>query len=184
MDHILTRSEKNSHYGPYHMDQNLIAEQAKNIAALLRSLMRELGAGLQDQALDLPLAQLRVCGVLRTGPRSMSALSRELGVSLSAVTQIADRLERAGMVTRIAKGTDRRVRRLELTERGETIMRLHDQARVERLSAALAKLNDAKRQEAAAALQTLVGAVAAARSENGDREEQPTAHPTNSEVLL
>ena len=45
----------------------------------------------------------------------MSSLGRELGVSLSAITQIADRLERAGLVTRVAKGGDRRVRRLELT---------------------------------------------------------------------
>ena len=47
-------------------------------------------------AAELPLAQLRVCGVLCDGPRPMSAVSRELGVSLSAMTQIADRLERAG----------------------------------------------------------------------------------------
>ena len=39
----------------------------------------------------------------------MSALGRKLGVSLSAMTQIADRLERADMVKRVAEDSDRRV---------------------------------------------------------------------------
>ena len=49
----------------------------------------------------------------------MSALSREFGVSLSAMTRIADRLERARLVKRVAEGGDRRIRHLQLTPRGE-----------------------------------------------------------------
>ena len=150
------------------MDQNLIVEQAKAIASLLRSLMRELGAGLQDQALDLPLAQLRVCGVLRTGPRSMSALGRELGVSLSAVTQIADRLERAKLVDRMANGDDRRIRSLQLTKRGKSLLRLHDEDRIRRAAAMLRQLTPEAREEAAAVIEMLGRAAAAARSLNRD----------------
>ena len=85
-------------------------EQAENVAALLRSLMRELTAGLDDPAVDLPLAQLRVCTVLHGGPRPCRRSAANWASPLSAITQIADRLERAGLVTRVAKGSDRRVR--------------------------------------------------------------------------
>ena len=67
----------------------------------------------------------------------MSVLSRELGVSHSAMTQLADRLERAELVNRVAQGGDRRVRCLQLTERGEKMMRQHDEIRVRRISKAL-----------------------------------------------
>ena len=64
----------------------------------------------------------------------MSALGRELGVSLSAMTQIADRLERASLVDRVNQGADRRVRLLQLTEKGQEMMRRHDEVRVRRIS--------------------------------------------------
>jgi len=60
-------------------------------------------AGLNDPAVELPLAQLKVCSLLYGGPLSMSAWA-ELGVSLSAMTQIADRLERARLVKRVNQG--------------------------------------------------------------------------------
>ena len=98
-------------------------------------------AGDDDVVAELPLAQLRVCGILHRGPRPMSALGRDLGVSLSAMTQIADRLERASLVKRVAEGNDRRVRCLRLTPRGESIMQRREDARAEHASAALARLS-------------------------------------------
>lgn len=68
-------------------------DEAKRMTELLMSLMRDIFA-VDDQASELPMRQLRVCAMLYEGSRSMSSLSRELGVSLSAMTQIADRLER------------------------------------------------------------------------------------------
>jgi DNA-binding MarR family transcriptional regulator len=170
-----------------HNHNDHILVQAKNVATLLRSLLRELSSGLDDPAVDLPLAQLRVCTVLHGGPRTMSDLGRELGVSLSAITQIADRLERAGLVARTAKGADRRVRRLELTDRGEKMMRLHEGARLQRMSAALEHLTPKQRQDVAAALQTLVHAAGAANNgrdgQDGDHERR-TPHFAKSEALL
>ncbi len=101
---------------------------------------------------------MRVCGILYRGPRPMSALGRELGVSLSAMTQIADRLERARLVRRVAEGTDRRVRCLRLTPRGERIMRRREEARLRRVRAALARLSEEARTEVLVALQRLVRA--------------------------
>jgi DNA-binding MarR family transcriptional regulator len=82
----------------------------------------------------------------------MSAMGRELGVSLSAMTQIADRLERAGLVKRVVQGPDRRVRQLQLTPRGDRIMQGREQARVARVLGALERLTPEARDHVETAL--------------------------------
>jgi len=151
------------------MDQTEPLEQAKAAAALLLALTRRVIAMDHDPAAGLPLAQLRVCGILYGGPRPMSALGRELGVSLSAMTQIADRLERARLVKRVAGGTDRRIRCLRLTPRGARIMRLREEARVHRVLAALEHLSPQVRSEVVVALETLLGACDATRGRDGQQ---------------
>jgi hypothetical protein len=98
----------------------------------------------------------------------MSALSRELGVSLSALTQIADRLERVRLVKRVTEANDRRVRCLQLTARGEKIMRKRREARVLRTLAVLEQLPGDQREAVRASLQILVDACSAvySRAEN------------------
>jgi DNA-binding MarR family transcriptional regulator len=150
------------------MDQTASQEQAAAFVGLLQSLLRELTIGSSDPAVELPLGQLRVCRVLCNGPQSISAISRELGVSLSAVTQLADRLERARLVRRLAEDNDRRIRCLRLTARGERLLRLHDEERIRHMAAALARLTPKARDEAAAALDGLVRASIAARRHDGD----------------
>jgi len=166
------------------MDSTGTMEQAQTMATLLHDLLRQLAAGTEDDpAVELPLAQLRVCSVLHQGPRSMSAISRELGVSLSAMTQIADRLERTELVQRIARGDDRRVRCLQLTERGEKIMRLHKDVRVRRIATALEHLNPAARNGVTAALQTMVQACIATKGQDKHPKEDHS-HPPVSEAIL
>jgi DNA-binding MarR family transcriptional regulator len=157
------------------MNHAATREQAKTFTTLLPALMRQLAAGVRDPAAELPLAQLRVCGVLCGGPRPMSAVSRELGVSLSAMTQIADRLERARLVKRMPKGDDRRIRCLQLTDRGERMMRLREEARVERALAVLAHLPPKAREDSLTALQKLIRACVAIREQD--------AHPPVMKVL-
>jgi DNA-binding MarR family transcriptional regulator len=162
-------------------------EQAAALIGSLQSLLRELSIGSTDPAVELPLAQLRVCRVLCSGPQSISAISRELGVSLSAVTQLGDRLERAKLVRRLAEDNDRRIRCLQLTARGERLLRLHDEERVRRMAAALGELTPQARQEAAAALDMLVLASAAARSRDGNGKSDGTGDGSlnsTSKVLL
>jgi DNA-binding MarR family transcriptional regulator len=150
------------------MDRTVSQEQAATIVGLVQSLLRELTAGSNDPAIELPLAQLRVCRVLSSGLQSISAISRELGVSLSAITQIADRLERAHLVRRVTEGEDRRVRCLQLTSRGEKLLRLHDEERIRRMTAALEQVTPEAREETVKMLRGLVQASIAARSQNGD----------------
>ena len=151
------------------MDAIVTLEQTRLAANLLVELTRRFFVPDDDQIADLPVAQLRVCGVLSgdAGPRAMSSLSRELGVSLSAMTQIADRLERAGLVRRVAEGSDRRVRCLQLTERGERIMRKREEVRLGRMAAAWGHLSPGARREVLAGLQTLADAFAAASEPSG-----------------
>jgi DNA-binding MarR family transcriptional regulator len=138
-------------------------DDAKRVAELLMSLMRDIFA-VDDQASELPVRQLRVCAMLYEGSRSMSSLSRELGVSLSAMTQIADRLERAGLVKRAFEGNDRRVRCLQLTLRAQRIMRLREKSRIQRASAALEQLAPEERKNVLTTLQALRSACCATLS--------------------
>jgi len=171
-------------YGLRLMDRTGTMEQAQMMATLLHELLRQLAAGVDDDpVVELPLAQLRVCGVLYRGARPMSALSRELGVSLSAMTQIADRLERAQLVKRVVRGDDRRVRCLQLTERGEKMMRLHEEVRVRRISTALEHLHPDARNGVTAALQTMIQACIATKGQ----DRHPTknhSHSPASEAIL
>ena len=171
------------------MDRIVTQEQAAALVGLLQSLLRELAIGSTDPAVELPLAQLRVCRVLCNGPQSISAISRELGVSLSAVTQLADRLERAKLVRRLAEDNDRRIRCLQLTDRGETLLRLHDAERIRRMAAALERLTPEARDQAAATLDMLARASAAARGQDGDGKKDgdgkiDSVHILTSKVLL
>src|SRR5436190_11096387 len=89
------QSAKNGHRvnGSVPAVDTVVHDQARELTSLFVSLTRQLFV-LDDFVAEMPLRQLRVCVLLYDEPRSMSVLSRELGVSLSAMTQIADRLER------------------------------------------------------------------------------------------
>ena len=137
------------------MDQTPLLDQARTLAAVLAEVMSRLAAPDDRLATSLPLAQLRLCRILYGGPRPMSALSREVGVSSSALTQIADRLEKARLVSRAPCGSDRRVRHLQLTERGRELVQRRESARVQRVLAVLEKLSPAQRHEVTAAIETL-----------------------------
>ena len=143
------------------MSQQDLLETADAIARLIPRLARGLASSDKDPVDNLPLAQLRLCGILSDGPRPMSALSRELGVSLSALTQIADRLERARLVKRVAEESDRRVRCLQLTARAEKMMRKRREGRVLRALAVLEHLPAPQRKAVRASLETLVHACSA-----------------------
>jgi DNA-binding MarR family transcriptional regulator len=141
-------------------------EEAEKIALLMPALMRQMFTLDDDLSIDLPLAQLRVCAMLRDGPRPMSLLGKELGVSLSAMTQIADRLERAKLVSRVGRENDRRVRCLELTRHGEKIMHRREQSRIQNVSAVLKNVSGSARKEIVAAMEILMKASMDLKAEN------------------
>jgi DNA-binding MarR family transcriptional regulator len=66
----------------------------------------------------LPAAQARLLCMLATGPRRMSELAGLLGIEKAALTGLADRAERRGLVARTAVPGDRRAVSVALTPRG------------------------------------------------------------------
>jgi DNA-binding MarR family transcriptional regulator len=81
-------------------NEAVLLQQAKKLETILPDVMHLMMRHAKGQPLaELP-GQVRVCRILEAGPVTLSALGEELGVTPSAVTQIADRLERAGYVTR------------------------------------------------------------------------------------
>ncbi|MEI7036660.1 MarR family winged helix-turn-helix transcriptional regulator [Fulvimonas yonginensis] len=101
----------------------------------LGSRLRRIGERLQatTQAylatvgIDVPAAQLPVLATLdRHGPLTVGELAQALRLTQPGVTRMADRLQRAGLVTSRRLAGDQRVRRLALSAGGR---RLIDQAR-------------------------------------------------------
>jgi DNA-binding MarR family transcriptional regulator len=148
------------------MGEDILTEQAVQLERLLPRLIRRLFMLPPEHPVnDLPLAQLRVCVILEEGPKPISAISRELDVSVSAATQIADRLEKVGLVERLANAEDRRMRKLQLTAEGGALMQSRRLLRVRRAADALAHIAPEVRETAIHALQTLLEATIATAPE-------------------
>lgn len=138
----------------------------ENLAACAEQLLPDIARRLftlspEDPLSHLPGAQLKLCSLLLNGARTMSQLSEDLNISVSAVTQLADRLEKSDLVERrVADGNDadRRTRYLALTPQGMELMAAWRQWRVQRVEAALAFLAPAEQENVVTALQTLLAA--------------------------
>jgi DNA-binding MarR family transcriptional regulator len=126
---------------------NAVAEIDGSLRIILSHLV-DVG----DKATQLPLRQLHVCVLLIKGPLSMSQLSQKLRCSMSATTQLADRLERTGLIARFSSDTDRRVRCLKLTSKGRRALQTHDGARLRRLNAVFQGVDELTRQKIMAGL--------------------------------
>lgn len=149
-------------------DEKSTAEQAAQLECLLPKLARRLFTlQANSPVADMPVAQLRLCTILQGGPRSMTLLGEELAISVSAVTQIADRLERTGLVERVAEADDRRMKLLRLTESGAELMRGRREMRIERVGEVLARLSPDVRAAALKAIRALVDAADAVGMDTG-----------------
>jgi DNA-binding MarR family transcriptional regulator len=145
-----------------------LLQQAQFVSSTISRITRMVSAiDMNDPAVQLPIAQFRVCSILSEGPRTMTSLSRELGVTLSAMTQIADRLERTQLVERVTESDDRRVKSLQLTPHGTDIMLSRSQRRIHRVARALESLSPEAREQITRALGVLLDAGAAVAG--GDR---------------
>src|SRR5882724_3011841 len=73
----------------------------------------------QFAACGISFARMKLLGALHHGgPRIMSELSEELGVTARNVTALVDALETEGLVRRVPHATDRRATVIELTKTG------------------------------------------------------------------
>jgi DNA-binding MarR family transcriptional regulator len=146
------------------MAEECLDPEAEKFVALLRQLIRQVFAlDPEDPSTDLPVAQLRVCALLSEGPLTVTALANELDISVSAATQVADRLEAAELATRVTDEEDRRVRNLVLTPQGEALTQRRRSRRTQAAKTLLGRLAPEGRREVLSALEALTGARQGAR---------------------
>lgn len=91
-----------------------------------------------DQSLTPP--QFFMLKRLASGPATVSEVAEYLGVSLSAVTSMADRMVKSNYVIRSRSEEDRRVVWLKLTDAGRKILKESSLKRKEVLHSLLGKL--------------------------------------------
>jgi DNA-binding MarR family transcriptional regulator len=118
------------------------------------------------------LVHLNVMMILGAdGAQTMSQLAEALDVSQASATGIVDRMEQRGLIARQGDPDDRRVTRVDLTDRGrQAIERLGAQRR-DKLSRLLDDLTDDELQA------FLIGSRAMRRARErhfGEEQEQPT----------
>jgi DNA-binding MarR family transcriptional regulator len=147
---------------------------------------------LLDQAMDLTVRFLadradlsasaafvlnRVC---REGPVRLTTLAAKEGVSQPSMTQLIQRLERQGLVTRLADPDDGRAALIGITECGQKLLDDRKRLRRERLTALLATLT--AEEEAALWLSARVAFPVLGRLvANADRPpDGGTAHSTET----
>ncbi len=92
----------------------------------LEEIFQEVGLHLtgkvfQDSDSKLTHPQFFTLKRLKAGPATVSEVAEYLGVSLSAVTSMADRLVKTGYICRKRSDHDRRLVWLELTPEGEKV---------------------------------------------------------------
>ena len=90
-----------------------------------------------DLSASAAFAMNRVC---REGPIRLTALAAKEGVSQPSMTQLIQRLERLGLVARLADPGDGRAALIGVTEHGQALLSDRKRMRRERLRALMATL--------------------------------------------
>lgn len=136
-----------------------VRERAQKIEALLPRLMRSIYRTTDDSVLaDLPLAQTRILRLLFGESRTVTALGEELDLTPSAVTQLVNRLQEAGLVQRLEDPDDRRVKHVALTARADEMMTARRERRVARMRSMLEMMPPERQQAVLGALEELIEA--------------------------
>ena len=144
------------------MDESIDGLAACIEGTLPRVLRRLFTLTINSPSSELTAAQSRLCAyLLADGPCPVTEAAEELCVTVSAATQIADRLEKLGLVQRVAGQQDRRQRLVSLTEHGRAVMSDRRLRRVERVARVLETMPPERRADIASALTTLLEAAAA-----------------------
>jgi DNA-binding MarR family transcriptional regulator len=126
----------------------------------LRPVMKRLfGAGIyKELRADLhtvTIHQLSALGLLKNRSLSMRELAKELDVSESSATAIADRLVSQGLAERSSDPADRRIVRLTLSEAGTSLVERMDETTRCKAAEALAALTRAQLEQLIDILETL-----------------------------
>jgi DNA-binding MarR family transcriptional regulator len=134
-----------------------LRSDAERVEALIPHAMRALyRQDSSDPLLDYSVPQLRLLRSLCDGPRTASSLGEDLGLSVSAITQMANRLEASGLVVRTDDVSDRRIKHVSLTERAVQLLAERRSRRIDQAQEVLARLTAHQRRQLIDALGTVV----------------------------
>lgn len=126
------------------MDSTELASALERLVRLFRQL---------TTARDLSLTAAATLATLeRDGPRRLTELAVQEGVTQPAMTQLVARLHEAGLVERAADPADGRVVRVGITEAGREALAARRASRADRLTVLLSRLDDENRAALAAAV--------------------------------
>lgn len=135
-------------------DQNSFTEVLSEWTQLfMHRTMRDFSEFMRSWELSMP----QVSTMFRLhyrGNCAVSDIAQQLDVSNAAASQMVDRLEQKGLVDRIHHPADRRVRMVQLTERGQALL-------VEGLQARLSWISDLTRMLSSDQQETIIAALAA-----------------------
>ena len=145
-----------------------IAAGVERLIGLVRSLTPPDGISLTAAA---TLADLE-----RSGPRRLTALAVQAGVTQPAMTQLIGRLQDAGLVRREAHPADGRVVQVWLTDRGRDLLARRRAVRAERLAVILDQISPEYRASLGAALPA-IDALASAQRHAPPAYSAPSADP-------
>jgi DNA-binding MarR family transcriptional regulator len=131
----------------------------RDMFALASYLMRAANVGTFNTIaeLDLSFTQLKALCALETDgeERSVKALAESMGLSLPAMSRAVDGLFERGFVEREEDPTDRRMKRVRLTDAGRTVPRALNDGRLSALADLMSSLGD----EEARALEHALGLI-------------------------
>ena len=153
-------------------DRELTHERVlRNQARLMTCLRLPQAQGLLS--LDLTMTQFKSLALLEAdGSATVGQLARALGVGLSTMTGVVDRLCDQGMVTRGEDPDDRRATRVRHTPLGSRTIERFNQIRREAFSQVLERLTDDELDLVAGATDVLASAAEAA-ARDADAGEVP-----------
>jgi DNA-binding MarR family transcriptional regulator len=137
----------------------------RDLFALASYMMRTANVGTFNAIaeLDLSFTQIKVLCAMETqgAERSVKALAEVLGVSLPAMSRAVDGLFERGLVEREEDPSDRRMKRVRLTDAGRDVPRALNDGRLSALAELIGSLED----EEAGALQHALALILERREE-------------------
>jgi DNA-binding MarR family transcriptional regulator len=151
-----------------------VPDLAQDLYALIVFLHKNCNADLFAAVgtLELTLTQIKLLHQLEDTDRELTLKegAELVHVSLPAASRMVDELYRRGFVERHEDATDRRMKRVRLTDQGRSAIRRLNAARLNGLQQFAQTLTDAERRKLAAALSKLLERddVAACRPEGLD----------------
>jgi DNA-binding MarR family transcriptional regulator len=134
---------------------------ANKLIHLLESLSERVGPYILESGAptELTLQQIRALSLLKRGPRNISHLADQLGMTPSAATSFLDRLEGKGLVQRFDDPDDRRVVKCGLTPLGMEESQSLSQIDRQRVGYIVNLLSESELESISCALDVLLNAL-------------------------